>query len=73
MKRTREGLALQGSLWRPSAAGLRDWDSFRTAFAAALAPALRADVEETSWPDLSDEELGALTEQYAADEWQALR
>lgn len=73
MKRTREGLALQGSLWRPAAPDVGNWETFLPAFAATLAPVLRVDLEETAWPELSDEELSGLTEQYSAEEWLAMR
>jgi lipoate-protein ligase A len=72
-KRTKEGLLFQGSVWRPAAAGVRDWDELREAFVAELAKALGAEVEETPWPEFREGEHEALTEQYAAQEWTEAR
>jgi lipoate-protein ligase A len=72
-KRTKEGLLFQGSIWRPAAAGVRDWDDLREAFVAALAKALGVQAENTPWPDFREGEHEALTEQYAAQEWTEAR
>jgi lipoate-protein ligase A len=72
-KRTKEGLLYQGSIWRPAAPGVRDWDAFQAAFVAALAETLGAEAEETPWPEFADGEHEALTEQYAAQEWTEAR
>ncbi len=75
-KRNKHGLLFQGSVWRPSAvaggasaATTVDWDKFEEDFIARLATALGIDAQPTPWPELNEEELGALVEQYAAREW----
>lgn len=71
-KRTRRGLLLQGSIHR-AAAGPVDWAAFSDAFAESLARAIGATAKPATWPELSDEELAALTEQYASPEWNGHR
>jgi lipoyl(octanoyl) transferase len=66
-KRNKRGLLFQGSIWRPTA-GTLDWESLGDAFSARLAEALAAEPNACAWPDF-DEELTALTEQYASPEW----
>ncbi len=72
-KRTKEGLLFQGSVWRPAAAGVRDWDELREVFVAELAKVLGAEADETPWPEFREGEHEALTEQYAAQEWTEAR
>jgi lipoate-protein ligase A len=72
-KRTKEGLLFQGSVWRPAAAGVRDWDELREAFVAELAKALELEAEETPWPNFREGEHEGLTDQYAAQEWTEAR
>jgi lipoate-protein ligase A len=72
-KRTKEGLLFQGSVRRPSAVKVRDWDELGEAFVAELAKALEIEAEETPWPDFREGEHEALTEQYAAQEWTEAR
>jgi lipoate-protein ligase A len=68
-KRSKHGLILQGSIWRPAAPGVRDWESFEHAFVEALGEALQATPDETPWPDFNEEEVTQLTERYASAEW----
>ncbi len=72
-KRTKEGLLFQGSIWRPAASAVRDWDAFQAAFVAELARELGAEPEETPWPEFAEAELDGLTEQYASPEWTGAR
>lgn len=72
-KRTKEGLLFQGSVWRPAAEAVRDWDAFQEAFVAGLAKVLDAEPEETPWPEFNEGEHEALTEQYASGEWTEAR
>ncbi len=72
-KRTKEGLLFQGSIWRPAAAGVTDWEALQAAFVARLAEGLRAEAEETPWPDFVEAELDGLVEQYGATEWTEAR
>lgn len=67
-KRNKRGLLVQGSIWRP-AVGAIDWDDFHDRFARELGRALEVEPEATGWPGFSDEEMEALTEQYASPEW----
>ena len=68
-KRTKHGLLFQGSLWKPALAATVDWDAFETEFTTRLAILLVAEAAETPWPDLHEDELSALTEQYSSPEW----
>ena len=68
-KRNKHGLLFQGSIWRPAAAAPVDWEKFLEDFAAQLAAALGSVAERVSWPDLNEDEVSGLTEQYGAREW----
>lgn len=69
-KRNKHGLLFQGSIWRPAVgASALDWDAFHVEFVAQLAAALGASAQEVGWPELDDEEVTALTEQYSSPEW----
>jgi lipoate-protein ligase A len=67
-KRNKHGLLFQGSIEK-SAVGPVDWDDFSARFVAALALALRAAARATPWPDLHEDEVAGLIEQYSAPEW----
>ncbi|MBA3849811.1 MAG: lipoate--protein ligase family protein [Opitutus sp.] len=67
-KRNKRGLLFQGSIGK-SAVGAVDWDEFAARFAAALGRALRAEPQETPWPEFAEGELEGLIEQYSAPEW----
>lgn len=71
-KRNKHGLLFQGSIWRPAlgrGAGEFDWDLFEQAFVAALAAALGCEAQPVPWPELNEDEVAGLTEQYASAEW----
>jgi lipoate-protein ligase A len=68
-KRNKHGLLFQGSIWRPAASNAIDWDRFHDDFASRLATELRLDATPTPWPELNEDEVSALTEQYASPEW----
>ncbi len=72
-KRTKEGLLFQGSIWRPAAPAVVDWEVLQAAFVAKLAEVLRAEAAETPWPDFAEAELEGLVEQYGAVEWTEAR
>ena len=68
-KRTKHGLLFQGSLWKPTVAATVDWDAFEADFTTRLAALLEAKPVETPWPDLNEDELSGLTDQYSSPEW----
>lgn len=72
-KRTKDGLLFQGSLLRPAAPRIQDYDTFHAAFVSALACALALPAAEVPWPDFPEGEHEALTEHYASPEWTAAR
>ncbi len=67
-KRNKHGLLFQGSIEK-SAVGPVDWDDFSARFVAALALALRVEAQATPWPDLNEDEVDGLIEQYSSPEW----
>lgn len=68
-KRNKHGLLLQGSLWRPATGIALDAERLHEDFAARLGALLATNAEPTPWPDFNDDEVSALTEQYASPEW----
>jgi lipoate-protein ligase A len=72
-KRNKRGLLFQGSIWRPAAGSESGsavhWDQFEIEFTAALASALGTTAESVPWPDLDEDEVSGLIEQYASTEW----
>jgi lipoate-protein ligase A len=71
-KRNKHGLLFQGSLWRPAANGggaAVDWEKFEEDFVARLAVMLGGEASATPWPELNEDEMTGLVEQYAAAEW----
>jgi lipoate-protein ligase A len=68
-KRNKRGLLFQGSIWRPAAGPAVDWEKFHDDFAAQLAAVLGTTAEPVPWPELNEDEVNGLTEQYSAPEW----
>jgi lipoate-protein ligase A len=68
-KRNKHGLLFQGSIWRPAAGTAVDWDKFHDDFTARLAAVLGTTAEPVPWPELNEDEVSGLTEQYSAPEW----
>ena len=71
-KRNKHGLLFQGSLWRPAAnvgGAAVDWEKFEEDFVARLAVTLGGEAQATPWPDLHEDELAGLVDQYASAEW----
>lgn len=68
-KRNKRGLLFQGSIWRPAAGAIVDWEEFAQTFTANLAKILGGTAKSVPWPEFNEEELGALTDQYASAEW----
>jgi lipoyl(octanoyl) transferase len=67
-KRNKHGLIFQGSIWKPTV-DLPDWDAFGARFAVSLAEAAGATALPAPWPELNEDELSGLTEQYSSPEW----
>ena len=72
-KRNRNGLLFQGSVWRPAARPGIDWEQFGEDFVAELETATGSPPVARPFPDLDEEELGALSERYASPEWNEAR
>ena len=72
-KRTKEGLLFQGSILRPAAETVRDWDAFSVLFVGEIARLLDLTPEETPWPEFDEDELDGLAAQYASTEWNEAR
>ena len=73
-KRNKHGLLFQGSIWRPAAGGdAVDWDAFGADFVTRLARALATEPVTTPWPEFSEDEVYALTENYSSPEWMEFR
>lgn len=77
-KRNKQGLLFQGSIWRPAAeaqaggdraGGGINWEQFGADFAGRLAAMLGAAVTVAPWPELNEDELAGLVEQYSSPEW----
>ena len=68
-KRNKRGLLFQGSIWRPAAGAAVDWEKFREDFTAQLAAVLGAAAQPVPWPELNEDEVSGLTEQYSSPEW----
>ena len=68
-KRNKRGLLFQGSIWRPAVKAQIDWDKFESDFTTNLAVALNLPAEPTPWPELNEEEVSGLVEQYSSPEW----
>jgi lipoyl(octanoyl) transferase len=67
-KRNKHGLLFQGSIEK-AATGAVDWDEFAGRFAGALAGVLGVAAQATPWPELNEDEVTGLIEQYSAPEW----
>lgn len=69
-KRNKHGLLFQGSLWRPAVGpDPIDWERFETDFVTKLASTLGGEAVPVPWPELNEDEVSALTEQYSSAEW----
>ena len=67
-KRNKHGLLFQGSIEKTSM-GAVDWDEFAAHFTTALAEAAGAEAVATPWPELNEDEVSGLIEQYSGPEW----
>jgi lipoate-protein ligase A len=68
-KRSKHGLIMQGSLWRPAAPQVRDWEELTPTFTRTLGERLRAEPTPTPWPEFHEDEVEQLTERYRSPEW----
>lgn len=73
-KRNKHGLLFQGSIARSAMGNATvDWDQFGEDFTRQLGDALACQPESVPWPELSDDEVSGLAEQYASSEWNEYR
>ena len=72
-KRNKHGLLFQGSLWRPAMGAAIDWEKFHDDFTRQLATVLGCTAQPVPWPELHEDEISGLTEQYASPEWREAR
>jgi lipoate-protein ligase A len=72
-KRAKPGILFQGSIARGAVSPAIDWDKFEELLVAGLAKALGLPFASVPWPEISEDELNALTEQYSTEEWNARR
>ena len=72
MKRSKQGLLLQGSIEK-SSVGPLDWEEFAAQFTTRLGRELGAEPGDTPWPELAEHEVEGLIEQYSAPEWNEAR
>jgi lipoyl(octanoyl) transferase len=68
-KRNKRGLLFQGSIWRPAVGSTVDWDKFQFDFTTGLGVALNLPAESMPWPELNEDEISGLVEQYSSPEW----
>ncbi|MCH6257988.1 hypothetical protein MLD52_15620 [Puniceicoccaceae bacterium K14] len=71
-KRTKAGMLLQGSIWKPTAPNV-DWDKFYQTFADQIARIMEAEIETVGWPDWVDYEIEKLVDQFDSEEWNRRR
>jgi len=72
-KRAKPGILFQGSIARGSVSPELDWEKFEELLTTGLAKALAISAVTSPWPEISEDELIALTEQYSTEEWNARR
>jgi lipoate-protein ligase A len=72
-KRSKQGMLFQGSIARSAVSPALNWDKFEDLLTANLARALGLTVVSSPWPEISEDEVAALTEQYSTEEWNAFR
>jgi lipoate-protein ligase A len=72
-KRNKRGLLFQGSIARSAVDPALDWDAFAAHFAEHLGQTFKIEPAEAPWPDWSDDEVTALTEEYSTPEWNEFR
>ena len=72
-KRNKQGMLLQGSVWKPAVGEAIDWDQFGGRFLVALAEAMGGVLRAAPWPELGEDEVIGLVEQYSSPEWIAYR
>lgn len=72
-KRARHGILFQGSIARGVVSPDLDWEMFGERFTTGLAQVLGLPIAAVPWPEISEDELIALTDQYSTEEWNARR
>ncbi len=71
-KRGKRGLLLQGSIARAEV-GVLDWDQFEEEFIAGISKLLGVETNGPGWPDLWDDAVDALADDYASEAWMERR
>jgi len=72
-KRSKQGMLFQGSIARAAVSSALDWEKFEKLLASNLASSLGLSAVPTPWPEIAEDEVTALTEQYSSEEWNAFR
>lgn len=71
-KRTKAGMLIQGSIWKPTAPNV-DWNRFYNTFIGQIAKIMDAQTEHVQWPEWVDSEIEKLIDQFESDEWNRRR
>lgn len=71
-KRTKAGMLLQGTIWKPAAHGV-DWAKFYNTFIMEIAKHMDAEIDYVQWPEWVDHEIEKLTDQFESTEWNRRR
>jgi lipoate-protein ligase A len=71
-KRTKAGMLLQGSIWKPAAHGV-DWGKFYNTFIMEIAKLMDATIEYVQSPEWVDHEIKKITDQFDSEEWNQRR
>ena len=72
-KRSKQGMLFQGSIARMAVSSALDWDKFEELLTTNLAKALGLPPVQSPWPEIAEEEISALIEQYSSSEWTEFR
>ncbi|MFT3783499.1 MAG: lipoate--protein ligase family protein [Nibricoccus sp.] len=72
-KRSKRGMLFQGSIARATMTPSFDWERFQDAFTSYLAQALETLAQHAPWPDIPEEMLQGLIDQYSSEDWNGYR
>ncbi len=71
-KRTKAGMLLQGSIWKPTISKT-DWTRFQNDLIMNIASHLDASIEYVEWPHWYKSEVEKLNDQFDSDDWNQRR